>query len=432
MDAHVRRSQERCGTKRTRGAGSCGFESHAAVKRNYMKNSLFCCILVLLLYVFVECSALAGLAFLARFADRQYMPADRLSAGQITTIKSFIEGRADYFQFDTETGWTIRKNGRYKNLYRANASGFRADREYSMDVPEGHLRICTFGDSFTHCDEVGNDFTWQQCMESDRAELEVLNFGVGAYGLDQAYLRYENTKRRYATDYVFIGFMPENIYRMVNTFRAFYQAGTGLPLAKPRYILQDGRIALLKNPLPSLSDYQTLLEDTQHKSREIGVHDYFYHRRYVSGPFDWSPGVRLLKMAITEVADRFSGNRPVKKGFFNESSEAYKITLKVFDLFYRACRQHATPVILVFPHIGNMQQAQRNGGKEYAPLLAYFDYMGYRYIDLLDAFAEDLREDTVQSLFVGQHYSAKANRLVAAHLLRYLDGRMQLSRMASD
>jgi len=216
----------------------------------------------------------------------QYTPTDRLSVAQVATIQSFIDKSRGYFEFDKEAGWTIQANGRYKELFQANSAGIRANREYGYDIPEGTMRITTFGDSFTHCDEIGNDSTWQVFMESCKPGLEVINFGVGAYGLDQAYVRYKNKGRRYKTDFVLIGFMPENISRTVNTFRAFYQPDTGLPLAKPRFLLHEDSVALLPNPLPSLSDYQDLLDHPKIKTREMGVHDYFYHERYASGPLD--------------------------------------------------------------------------------------------------------------------------------------------------
>ncbi len=390
-----------------------------------VKNTVFGCILFLLLYAFFECTSAAALFCLARFKNIHYMPVDRLSSDQVATIESFIDKSANYFEFDNATGWTIQSNGRYKELYQANSAGIRADREYGYDIPEGVVRICTFGDSFTHCDDVGNDSTWQVFMESSMPNLEVLNFGVGAYGLDQAYVRYRNKGRRYKTDFVFIGFMPENIFRMVNTFRAFYQADTGLPLSKPRFVLHEDGIVLLPNPLPSLADYRALLEDPKAQTSKMGVHDYFYLQRYTSGILDLSPGMRLFKMIMERVAMYFSGNEPIKKGVYNESSEAFEVTLKVFDLFYRSCQEHATPVILVFPYMGNMQQALRNGPKEYAPLLEYFDTKGYRYIDLMDAFEPELRQGNLDELFAGLHYSARANRIVAAHVLNYIEGCMQ-------
>jgi hypothetical protein len=235
-------------------------------------------------------------------------------------------------------------------------------------------------------------------------------------------VRYQNKGRRYETDFVLIGFMTENIFRTVNRFRPFYQPDTGLPLAKPRFLLHEDSIVFLPNPLPSLSDYQDLLYNQQRKMREMGVYDYFYQQRYTSGPLDWSPGIRLLKLAIESMVVRFADEEPIKEGVYNETSEAFIVTTRVFDLFYRSCQEKSVPIILIFPHRGDVQQALHNGRKEYAPLLAYFDSRGYRYIDLMVAFEGEFHTDTLDELFIGDHYSAKGNALVAEHVLHYIDG----------
>jgi len=387
-----------------------------------MKRPYFYCILLILSYALSESFALTALFFLKNFRSIDYAPADRLTSSQVATIESFIDGSFNYFKFDPVTGWTIRRNGMYKDLYRANEAGIRGDREYSFEKPGGVVRICSFGDSFTHCDDVGNDATWQAFMEEADEKLEVVNFGVGAYGLDQAYLRYRDKGRRYETDIVLIGFMPENIFRMVNTFRAFYQVDTGLPLSKPRFVPDNDGITLVPNPLPTLEHYRALLDHPREKLPALGMHDYFYQQRYVSGAFDWSPAVRLYKILSEHVAKRFSDSEPVRMGIYNRNSEAFTVTTRVFDLFYRSCPAPVQPIILVFPHNGNMRQFMDSGIREYAPLLEFFDSRGYCYIDLMDAFQAVLREGNPDGLFTGQHYSAEANMLVARYIARALDG----------
>jgi hypothetical protein len=70
--------------------------------------------------------------------------------------------------------------------------------------------------------------------------------------------------------------------------------------------------------------------------------------------------------------------------------------------------------------MGTMQQALQNRPKEYAPLLAYFESKGYRYIDLMDAFEPELHQGNLDELFTGPHYSPRGNKLVAAHILNYI------------
>jgi hypothetical protein len=51
----------------------------------------------------------------------------------------------------------------------------------------------------------------------------------------------------------------------------------------------------------------------------------------------------------------------------------------------------------------------------YSTLLAYFDSVGYRYIDMIEAFDDA----DVEDLFSG-HYTPLANSLVAEYLFDYI------------
>ena len=193
-----------------------------------------------------------------------------------------------------------KKNGT-KKLYRANSSGIRGDKEYTLVPPPGVRRILTFGDSYTHCDGVLNHETWQAIMESYDSNMEVINFGVGGYGTDQAYLRYLEEGRQYQSHIVLIGFMTENIKRNVNRYRPFYFPPTSMPLAKPRFIIKNGKLSLIPNPMQRLDDYRMLLLHTPEVLSEAGINDYYYQSHYKSNIYDWSPAVRITKIFLKEI-----------------------------------------------------------------------------------------------------------------------------------
>ena len=183
-----------------------------------------------------------------------------------------------YVDYRKDLGWSIIPNGTRPG-YQANSQGVRANFDYSSMPAVGRTRISTFGDSYTHCDDVNNDQTWQLAMEQSRDKLEVLNFGVPAYGLDQAYLRFKKDGLQLNAHIVFIGFMSDDIFRGVNTYRPFYQPSTGLPMAKPRFIFKDDQFVLLENPMTTVSSYQELLDNPENVYARLGEHDYFYHTK---------------------------------------------------------------------------------------------------------------------------------------------------------
>lgn len=135
--------------------------------------------------------------------------------------------------------------------YSVNRDGIRAPRDYSREPPPASLRIAVFGDSFTEGNEVADEHTWPRQLERRLNEAglraEVLNFGVSAYGMGQAYLRWRHLGKAFAPDIVLFGLQPENLKRNVNVFRQLLNPA-GMPFSKPRFARIDGELALLNAP----------------------------------------------------------------------------------------------------------------------------------------------------------------------------------------
>ncbi len=70
--------------------------------------------------------------------------------------------------------------------------GLRGRREYSSKAAADAVRVGAFGDSFVFGSEVGNDDVWSAQAERSEPGLEVLNYGVGGYGTDQALMLYRS------------------------------------------------------------------------------------------------------------------------------------------------------------------------------------------------------------------------------------------------
>ena len=94
--------------------------------------------------------------------------------------------------FDPELGW-IRKPGTSGIEFNYKGSSkFKISKNGSRFNPSNKFKstkIATFGDSFTFCRQVNDHQTWQSHLAKN-LKTNVLNFGVGNYGLDQSYLKY--------------------------------------------------------------------------------------------------------------------------------------------------------------------------------------------------------------------------------------------------
>jgi len=375
--------------------------------------------LVVIILVAVEAGSATSLFVARRFLKRPYAPISTTSISRRyrEVLETLLAGRTTYLTHSPTLGWTIKPNG-HSSLYRANAQGIRGDGDYRLASPEGVLRLAAFGDSFTHGDEVKNQDTWQEALMRVHQRLEVMNFGVGGYGLDQAFLRYQEEGVKYRPHIVLIGFMSGNIFRSVNVFRPFYAQGTDLPLAKPRFVLQDGKLILIENPMKDLERYRDLLAQSKQILPRLGTHDYYFQRKYKRGGLDFLSSVRLFKLVRYELLDQIHG--ATRRGFYNPNSEPFKVTAAIFDQFVDSvAREGSLPVILFFPHGWDIVRYRRDGRRRYAPMLEHFRAKGYRYIDLLDwldAHARDVPVDRISP----DHYSPLGNRLVADAVWDYL------------
>jgi hypothetical protein len=374
---------------------------------------------LLLVYLCIEGLCFGGLLLLDRVINVGYNPnPSTLSGQQKASLEKFLERKqGEQVSQDPVLGWVRRSE--------ANSAGMRDDREYSVKPPPGVLRIAAFGDSFTYGSDVDLHETWTKQISAIEPSIEVLNYGMGAYGLDQAYLRYSKVASDYPAQAVFIGYMSENIGRHVNVFRGFYtNMYRSTIFTKPRFLIKNGELVLLDNPLSTMEDYSRFLRNDREVLREIGTHDYHYQTHYSEGRLDFSPAVRLLKMSRA-MLDRqlFHPYHLKPEGLYNTHSEAYEVTVRIFDAFYRDVNANgATPIILVFPDQLDQHRHRQKQPRAYEPLLEHFRSKGYRYIDVLDALAPYEPSYSIEELTRNWgHFSPLGSKIIAEYILAKLE-----------
>ena len=94
--------------------------------------------------------------------------------------------------YDQELGWVRKPNTEHNEIgknsrvtkWTTNSNASRAN----PDFDDMHSEISCYGDSFTFCRQVNDNETWQYHL-SESVKSNVLNFGVGNYGVDQSLLR---------------------------------------------------------------------------------------------------------------------------------------------------------------------------------------------------------------------------------------------------
>jgi hypothetical protein len=373
----------------------------------------FTAVFLALLWGFAEFACWGGLWALARYKHLEYAPklVRTLSPKHRGILTSYLSGQPSYIIYSRTLGWTIRPHGA-TNLYHANGEGLRADHDFPASPPPGRVRVAAFGDSFTHSSDVEDAAAWEVALERLEPRLEVMNFGVPGYGVDQAYLRYLEEGERFAPRIVLIDFMTDNINRVVNVFRPFFFYQSGLPLTKPRFLVRDGKLSLLANPIQSVAGYRDLLDHTLPELDALGQHDYFYQRRYQRSRLDFLPSVRFAHVVHEQRTE------PMLNGLvYNTRSEPFAVTVGIFDAFYgEALRHGALPILVFFPDRRDIRAFREGRGKVYQPLLDDARRKGHRTIDLMDGFARYGGGAELSEL-AHVHYTRRGYGMVAQWIL---------------
>lgn len=380
------------------------------------KKLIFTAVLVGLMLLLFEGLARVGLKFISANWGLNYHPTLnlQLSAPHHDSLTKFIADDIALTGFSKTLGWTNKANIETEDgVHITNSIGVRGKREYQKDKPTDKIRVTSFGDSFTYGMEVRGQQTWQQQLEALDPQFETMNFGVGAHGTDQALMRYRTEGADYESDFVVIGFMTENINRILNVYRPFYMPTTGIPVTKPRYQLRGGNLVFIDNPNEQVEDYSALLEDTIDTLHRYGQNDFYYRRAYAAGSFDRFATVRLWKMAS---ATFLSKPTYELNGVYAKDGEGFQLLTAILKAFAQeVAATGATPVVLISPQLRDVERQVAGQSKMYQPLLEWLTANDIEHIDLLPTINAFDVQHVIYDFFspTRGHYSARGNRWVA-------------------
>ncbi len=306
-----------------------------------------------------------------------------LEAGSIrvdelrTRLETYLTNAdsANYIS-DASTGWTFQPNAiLFDGRLTTNSIGMRSAREYSEAPAADTIRIAAYGDSFTANPDVEDDEVWTQVLESALGlrdiRAEVLNFGVGGYGMDQAFLRWQHVGEGFSADIVIFGFQPENLHRNVSVFRPIYARHTGIPLSKPRYLLRGDELKLINYPaLPPAKLMEVYEEFDRHP---LSAFEFYYSG---ASPIpDWWPFPRLANLINQAIAEP-----PKPSDDLGPDGERGQLGKALADAFAEDVAISGASFIVAHLPAQYELASHHNGGRpSYTFLLEHFD-AAYPYL----------------------------------------------------
>jgi hypothetical protein len=282
--------------------------------------------------------------------------------------------------------------------------------------------VSVFGDSFTWGDEVAPERSYPNLL-SGLLGCRVANYGVPAYGTDQAYLRFKH-RIRDAAKIVVLGHWSEDILRNINQFRGFIAPRAHA--LKPRFRVDgEGRLVLV--PAPVLSPEE--LADVDRRP-ELLSYEYFRPggpSGVVALRFPYS--VSLLRLGWHFRVRARLRREPSWAPFYAAAhpSGALRVTAEILEAFDRDARQRGqAPVVLLIPDQADLRQLREGGVLAYAPLADELSRAGIETPDVAGRMLRELGERDACALFTrcpSGHLNPQGNALLARIVRDWIEER---------
>jgi hypothetical protein len=357
-----------------------------------------------------------GMRLIGRFAFLPYRPEAEAAAASWDRAES-----STYMTRDADLGWTIKPNGE-GGEYTATSHGFRGPKNWATtsSIPKGMIRISVYGDSFTHGDEVQLKDTWADRLQHLRPNLQVLNFGVPAYGTDQAFLRFRRDGRKFDAQFHILGIWPENLVRNLNVVRFYLNPHGNLGNSKPRFVLASGNLQVVNSPV--LSKQAFLDTVLQRNVSPIVEHDYWYRNDEQQFPFYYH--LQTVRAALS-VYNAYHRREIRNRLYFDKEGEALKVTVAIAEAFKNEVEALGSRAYVSVIPMRDFLDAHGSG---HFPLVEMLKERSIPVLDFGPAFSSKARELGVGALYLPDgHLTAIGNRLIAEEMNRMLSRELEIS-----
>jgi len=375
--------------------------------------------------------------------------------------KKTIEEKYFNKGYDSELGWVRRPNawghdkifsqmttGRWRYLKTKWSINQRGSRSNPKCEHLNDTTLSCYGDSFTFARQVNDNETWEHEL-SKRLHLNVLNFGVGNYGLDQAILLLERQFLKNPTKIVVMAMVPDTISRIMSYWKHFYEYGNTWAF-KPKFeVDKEGGLRLLRNVMNKPEKFFKLAEHID----KLRKHDYFYRTKFKKEIIGFPYSVAILKNPMRNIHLMFSIMYHLVISRFSEKAKAQepmdtpmmdiirKLNVKTTVKLYK----NSQPVTLLEKLLHRFKEDGKKMG--FKPIFIFLPqknellynkgetpfYMPFfqkisKHIETIDVSTPLLAHPDINSLYTeknayGAHYSKEGNAFIAKIIYQELTKR---------
>jgi hypothetical protein len=357
----------------------------------------------------------------------------RQSAVPKSVIDTFLNENT-WAQFDSELGYILGHHmprdgiDRSLTISTAQPNGQRTSFMY-VNRP---CRINTYGNSFTQCHQVSDGETWQEYLAAHLGE-PIRNFGMGGYGVYQAYRRMvREEKREHAAEYVVLYIWGDDHIRSLLRCRhaSFYKhwnhhngrmfhnnfwAHLEMDLETGRWLEKENLLPT-REALYKMTDADWMYENLKD---DLALRMFVFVHGYI-GDIDMTTVGKLAERLGLPPAGSSSRVEDLR-GYVRRVLDKYSLatTRYVLTKANEFARTHGKKLLVVLFDPGRvLPQLVAERGRYDQEIVDFLKANGYRYFDMNVVHVEDFKcfrlsyEQYRRRYFIG-HYNPSGNHFFA-------------------
>lgn len=341
--------------------------------------------------------------------------------------------------FDPELGYLHSEHCMQDGMDGAITAGTyhpRGKHRTMINYANQPCRINTYGDSYTQCAQVSDGETWQEALAANFRE-PIRNFGVGGYGVYQAYRRAMRmeAQKEFSAEYIILNIWDDDYMRNLDAARWVRVAWMcrdlprgkkdgypvhGFPWMHLRYNLETGKWEERPGMCKKVTDLCKL----------VGKDNYY--NAFKDDPVAHLYCLREGGEAPIEESEKLAEEFGVKVNLRNPKTRAadakklhiaygIRSTMFVVDTFQAWCKANKRKLMLMLSYdVPTVQNYTQKGTRFDAEFVKFLDQRKYPYIDTLPKIAAEFKtyRGTINQ-FCERLYVARAGAQVFGHYNPY-------------
>lgn len=349
-------------------------------------------------------------------------------------------------QFDPEVGYILDNYMPHDGIDNSfTLSTVQQDGHRTNQVYAGRpCRINTYGNSFTQCHQVNDAETWQEYLAGHLGE-PVRNFGMGGFGVYQAYRRLVRREKidkgsRYVILYMWGDDYVRSVFRCRYAtyytewddyggylFHGNFWSNIEMDMETGQLVEKENRVKTEKD-LYKMTDPEFMYDNLKD---DLMVQLHLVTHRMVNSDLDTKGLNRLADILEVPQIDYSSGDKMRETANVLKNKYSFEATKSILRKVSEFCTVHGKELLLIhFDPSGVFRPLALGESRYDYEVIDFIRKNEYKYFDMNEVHVQDYKkfnlslEEYMNRYFIG-HYNPSGNHFFAYalkdHIVDWLD-----------